>query len=95
MKVMCIKDIIYAGAYGLADKIYFSKDKVYTVNKEYDYGVSVYVDYNDPPSSFMFYYDSGTLDTSSSSSKYMGLMYEDYFVSIEDYRNNQLKELGI
>ena len=80
MRVKCLRDVYHS------DMLYFSKDKVYTVNKEYYYGVSVYVKYNDPQSSFMFYYDN---------SKYMGLVYDDYFVSIEEYRNNQLKELGI
>jgi hypothetical protein len=75
---------------------YFDKDRVYEVDKVYAYGISVYVTYNDPPSSFMFYYDSGTLEeTSSSNTKYMGLIYQDYFISVEDYRENKLKELGI
>ena len=87
MRVKCLRDVYQS------DMLYFSKDRVYTVNKEYYYGVSVYVKYNDPPSSFMFYYDSGTLETSSSSSKYMGFVYEDYFVSIEEYRDRILNEL--
>ena len=83
MRVKCIKDVYYKSRYD-DEMCYFDKDKVYEVDKEYDYGISVYVTFNDPPSSFMFYYDNG---------RYMGLIYKDYFVSIEDYRDKQIDEL--
>ena len=93
MRVMCIKDVYYKSRYD-EEMCYFDSGKVYEVNEVYDYGISVYVTFNDPPSSFMFYYDSGTLEeTSSSNTKYMGLIYKDYFISIEDYRDKVLNEL--
>ena len=81
MRVMCIKDVYYKSSYDDEEMCYFDKDKVYEVDKEYDYGISVYVTFNDQPSSFMFYYDN------------MGLMYEDYFISLEDHRESQIDKL--
>jgi len=83
MRVKCIKDVYYKSAYN-KEMCYFDKDRVYDVNVVYTYGISVYVTYNDPPSSFMFYYDNG---------RYMGLIYQDYFISVEDYRDKVLMEL--
>jgi len=83
MRVKCIKDVYYKSGYN-KEMCYFDKDRVYDVNEVYAYGISVYVTYNDPPSSFMFYYDNG---------RYMGLIYEDYFISVEDYRDKVLMEL--
>jgi len=83
MRVMCIKDVYYKSRYD-EEMCYFDSGKVYEVNEVYDYGISVYVTYNDPPSSFMFYYDNG---------RYMGLIYQDYFISVEDYRDKVLMEL--
>ena len=87
MRVKCIKDVYYKSAYN-KEMCYFDKDKVYDVNEVYAYGISVYVTFNDPPSSFMFYYDNTKYNT-----KYMGLIYKDYFISIEDYRDKVLNEL--
>jgi hypothetical protein len=81
MRVMCIKDVYHKSRYD-EEMCYFDSGKVYEVNEVYDYGISV--TFNDPPSSFMFYYDN---------TKYMGLIYKDYFISIEDYRDKVLNEL--
>jgi hypothetical protein len=89
MRVMCIKDVYHKSRYD-EEMCYFDSGKVYEVNEVYDYGISVYVTFNDPPSSFMFYYDNASI---AFNTKYMGLIYKDYFISIEDYRDKILNEL--
>ena len=80
MKVICIKDVIYNNTR------YFNSGKVYDVKSVYDNGISVYFRYD---RAFRFY-------CSVERSNYTGfLIYEDYFISLEDYRGLKLRELGI
>ena len=89
---MCIKDVYYKSSYDDEEMCYFDKDKVYEVDKEYDYGISVYVTFNDPPSSFMFYYDNVGLPSEYYHVRHRK-MYEDYFISLEDHRESQIDKL--
>ena len=80
MKVRCIRDVIYNKS------IYFNSGKVYDV-RVYDNDnsrVSVYFCSN---RAFRFY-------CSVERSNYTGfLIYEDYFISLEDYRESQIDKL--
>jgi hypothetical protein len=90
-RVFCIKDVYWTSIRnkGSMDnyesvKIYES-GKIYDVNK--DFGSSLSISLKHLKSGFRFYYRGFGFDND--------LLYNDHFVSLEDYRELKLQELGI
>ena len=72
----------------IKDVLYFYESgKVYDVVQEFDNSVLISLAHiaNHSEQGYRFYYRKA----------YLGLIYEDYFISLEDYRYLKLVELGI
>ena len=78
---MCIKDVLWG------DIHFYESGKAYDVVQEFDNSVLISLAHivNHSEQGYRFYYRK----------MYLGLIYEDYFISLEDYRYLKLGELGI